>query len=144
MPRLRRRTGPRREGLFTPGITTKMHIIANENISATVIRELRNRGHDVVSVKESMRSASDRAVLRRATEEGRLVVTHDKDFGALAFRWGLPATSGVILFRLSGRSPEVDNRRILDVLDQRTDWEGYFCVVTDDRIRQRPLAGRKS
>ncbi len=121
-----------------------MHVIVNENVSATVIHELRDRGHDVVSVKESMRSAPDDAVLRRAAEENRLVVTHDKDFGTLAFRWGLPAASGVILLRLSGASPEADNQRILDILEQRTDWAGYFCVVTDDRIRVRPLPDKEN
>jgi len=121
-----------------------MRIIANENVSTTVIRELRRRGHDVVSVKESMRSATDRAVLRRASAEDRLVVTHDKDFGTLAFRWGLPVTSGIVLLRLSGRSPDTDNKRILDILEQRADWAGHFCVVTDDRIRVRPLPGKRS
>ena len=119
-----------------------MRLIANENVSATVIHELRSRGHDVVSVKESMRSAPDHAVLRRAVEEDRLVITHDKDFGALAFRWGLPATSGVILFRLSGDNPDADNQRVLSVLSRRTDWSGHFSVVTDDRIRIRPLPGQ--
>jgi predicted nuclease of predicted toxin-antitoxin system len=144
MPGLRARTGQRGEGLFRPGLTLKMRILANENVSATVIRELRRRGHDVISVKESMRSAPDRAVLRRATEEDRLVVTHDKDFGVLAFQWGLPATSGVILFRLSGDNPDADNERILSVLEQHADWAGHFCVVTDDRIRVRPLPPKKS
>jgi predicted nuclease of predicted toxin-antitoxin system len=119
-----------------------MHIIANENISGTVVRELRRRGHDVISVKESMRSAPDTTVLERAADEHRLVITHDKDFGALAFRWGLPAVSGVILFRLSGNSPDVDNDRILRVLEGDMDWAGHFCVVTDDRIRMRPLPGK--
>ncbi len=121
-----------------------MRIIANENVSATVIRELRRRGHDVVSVKESMRSAADQAVLGRAADENRLVVTHDKDFGALAFRWGLPATAGVILLRLSGNNPEADNQRILNILEHGTDWAGHFCVVTDDRIRVRSLPGKAS
>jgi predicted nuclease of predicted toxin-antitoxin system len=118
-----------------------MRIIANENVSGTVIRELRSRGHDVVSVKEVMRSSSDSDVLRRAVQEDRLVITHDKDFGALAFRWGLPAASGVILFRLAGDNPEADNQRILSVLAARTDWAGHFSVVTDDRVRVRPLPG---
>jgi predicted nuclease of predicted toxin-antitoxin system len=121
-----------------------MRIIANENVSAAVIAQLRIRGHDVVSVKESMRSAPDSAVLRRAAEERRLVITHDKDFGTLAFQWGLPAGSGVILFRLSGNNPDVDNARILDVLQQQIDWAGHFGVVTDDRIRMRPLPGKRS
>ncbi len=116
-----------------------MRIVADENVSATVVRELRARGHDVVSVKESMRSSPDRTILERAGEEKRLVITHDKDFGALAFRWGLPATSGVILFRLAGKDPDVDNERILHVLEQRADWAGHFSVVTEDRIRIRRL-----
>ena len=55
----------------------------------------------------------------RAQTEGRIVVTHDKDFGELAFRAQLPASCGVILFRLSGSEPETDNRRILELLESR-------------------------
>lgn len=93
----------------------------------------------MASVKEMMRGASDREVLARAQAEERLVVTFDKDFGELAFRSRLPATSGVILFRLSGPSPEVDNARALAALESGLDWSGNFAVVTDDRIRLRPL-----
>lgn len=86
-----------------------------------------------------MRSASDPEVLARAQAEGRLVVTFDKDFGELAYRSHLPASSGVILFRLSGSSPEVDNARALAALESGIDWVGCFSVVSDDRIRVRPL-----
>ncbi len=116
-----------------------MRILANENFPGPVIRDLRQRGHDVMSVKESMRSAGDTEVLARAQAEGRLVVTFDKDFGELAYRFGLPASSGVILFRLTGPSPEVDNARILSALESGIDWVGCFSVVSDDRIRVRPL-----
>jgi len=116
-----------------------MRIAANENIAGSVIRGLRDRGHDVLSVKESMRGASDEAILARAQSEKRVVITHDKDFGELAFRSGLPAESGVILFRLSGTDRESDNRRILEAVDSRPDWEGYFGVVEQDRIRIRRL-----
>lgn len=116
-----------------------MRILANENFPGPVIRELRRRGHDVMSVKETMRGATDPEVLARAQAEERLVVTFDKDFGELAFRSGLPATSGVILFRLSGSSPETDNARTLSALESGIDWVGSFSVVSDDRIRVRPL-----
>jgi predicted nuclease of predicted toxin-antitoxin system len=118
-----------------------MRILANENVTATVIRELRLRGHDVLSVKESMRGDKDDAILARAQAEERLVVTHDKDFGELAFRSQLPASCGIVLFRLGGNNPDSDNRRALDALESRTDWAGHFSVVTDDRIRMRPLPG---
>src|SRR5262249_22724835 len=113
--------------------------LANENVTATVIEGLRQRGHDVLSVKESMRSEPDDVILARAQAEQRIVVTHDKDFGELAFRSHLPASGGVILFRLAGSDPDTDNRRILEALESRTDWAGHFSIITDDRIRMRAL-----
>jgi predicted nuclease of predicted toxin-antitoxin system len=71
-----------------------MRWIVNENVAGMVIRSLRDRGHDVLSVKETMRGAGDPEILARAQAEERIVVTHDKDFGELAFRYGLPARSG--------------------------------------------------
>jgi hypothetical protein len=50
----------------------------------------------------------------------------------------------VILFRLTGADSNADNRRALDVLESREDWGGYFSVVTDDRIRMRPLPATTS
>jgi predicted nuclease of predicted toxin-antitoxin system len=121
-----------------------VRILANENFPAPLIHELRRRGHDVKSVKESMRGAEDPEVLARAQAEDRLVVTFDKDFGELAYRCGLPASSGVILFRLSGPSPGIDNARALAALESGIDWIGSFAVVTDDRIRVRPLPDPQS
>ena len=116
-----------------------MRLLANENISGSVIRELRRLGHDVLSVKESLRSVPDRVVLSHATAEARILITHDKDFGELAFRYGLPSSCGVVLFRLSGSSPDADNVRVLGVLSRDLPFTGHFCVVTDDRLRIRPL-----
>ncbi|MHB1038340.1 MAG: DUF5615 family PIN-like protein [Pirellulales bacterium] len=116
-----------------------MRWLVNENVSGTVVRALRNRGHDVLSVKESLRGAGDPAILARAQAENRVLLTHDKDFGELAFRVGLPATSGVVLLRLGSADPESDNRRVLEVLGSSVHWTGHFAVVTDDRVRIRPL-----
>jgi predicted nuclease of predicted toxin-antitoxin system len=116
-----------------------MRFLVNENVTKTVMEQLRQRGHDVLSVKESMRSENDDVILARAQAERRIVVTHDKDFGELAFRSQLPAECGVILLRLSGSDRDTDNARILEVLESRSDWAGHFSVVTDDRIRVRSL-----
>lgn len=118
-----------------------MRFVAHENIPSTVILELRNRNHDVLSVKEEMRGLHDDAILARAQAEDRIVITHDKDFGELAFRSRLPASCGVILFRLAGTDPQMDSQRILEAVESRGDWAGHFSVVTDDRIRMRPLPG---
>ena len=91
-----------------------------------------------------MQGADDESILRRAETEQRLVVTHDKDFGELAYRYRLPVSCGIILFRLSGLDPSTDIQRMLDVIESRSDWTGGFSVVTDDRIRMRPLPENKT
>ena len=118
-----------------------MRILANENVAATVIRTLREHGHDVLSAKESMRGEKDPVILARAQAERRLLLAHDKDFGELAFRSGLPAECGVILLWLAGDDPDADNERALLAIEGRSDWSGFFGVITDDRIRMRPLPG---
>ena len=47
-----------------------MRWIANENVSGTVIRTLRDRGHDVLSVKESLRGTGDPHILAREKGTG--------------------------------------------------------------------------
>src|SRR4051794_18268712 len=102
-----------------------MRFLANENVSTTVIQGLRDHGHDVLAVKESLCGEKDPAILARAQAEQRLVVTHDKDFGELAFRFGLPAECGVILLRLTGSNPDMDNQRALQAIESRSDWAGH-------------------
>ena len=121
-----------------------MRVLTDENVSSAVIRGLRATGQDVLAEKESLAGATDQQILARAQAEQRLLLTHDKDFGELAFHAGAPATAGIILFRLSGGDPSADNWRVLSVLQSRTDWPGHFSVVTDDRIRMRPLPARVS
>jgi predicted nuclease of predicted toxin-antitoxin system len=75
-----------------------MRILANENLPEVVVEALRHDGHDVPWVRTESPGISDRDVLSRARLDERVVVTFDKDFGELAFRYGLPAECGIILF----------------------------------------------
>ena len=116
-----------------------LRFVANENISGTVIERLRAAGHDVLSVKETMRGQTDTAILARVQDEERVLITQDKGFGELAFRWGLPVSCGAILLRLGGDDSKRDNRRAIQAILSRADWVGHFSVVSDDRIRTRSL-----
>ncbi|RJP37967.1 MAG: hypothetical protein C4547_04980 [Phycisphaerales bacterium] len=118
-----------------------MRFLANENFPGPVVEALRMNGDDVAWVTEDSPGARDDVVLARAQAEERIVVTFDKDFGELAFRSRLPAACGVVLFRLTGASPSVDNARALAALAERRDWAGHVAVVQDDRVRMRPLPG---
>jgi predicted nuclease of predicted toxin-antitoxin system len=98
-----------------------MRILANENVPRAVVAALRDADHDVVWVRESMMGAADSAVLAQAQVEQRVVLTADLDFGELAFRYGLPATCGVILIRLDWRDPDADNLAIVTAVASRND-----------------------
>ena len=104
-----------------------------------VVNALRAAGHDVLWARTEMPGEEDDEILKRAQAEERLVVTFDKDFGELAFRWGLPATCGVALFRLRACDPVRMLQRVVDAFANCTEWVGFFVVVEDFRIRVRPL-----
>jgi predicted nuclease of predicted toxin-antitoxin system len=116
-----------------------MRLLANENFPAAAVDALRSAGHDVAWVRTDAPGSDDRAVLARAVTEGRILLTFDKDFGELAFRAGLPASCGVVLFRISMGSPDEVARRAVGILASRTDWPGHFSVVEEHRLRMRPL-----
>ncbi len=74
-----------------------MRLLANENIPLTAIQLLREYRHDVIWIRESASGSMDEAVLALASEEKRILLTFDKDFGEVVFRAGLPAECGIVL-----------------------------------------------
>lgn len=54
--------------------------LANENISRTSVTLLRESGHDVRWVSESLPSIKDELVLHLAAAEGRIIITFDSDY----------------------------------------------------------------
>jgi predicted nuclease of predicted toxin-antitoxin system len=60
-------------------------ILADENVNPEVIEFLRKAGLDVDSIAvQGNFGLSDSEVLQQATKAGRIVLTHDSDFGGLA------------------------------------------------------------
>jgi len=117
-----------------------MRICANENISGDCVRRLRDLGHDVLWIREAAPGSSDIDVLARAMAEDRLLVTFDKDFGALVFNLGIKASHGIVLFRISQPSSLVVAERVASILASRDDWAGHFSVIDDGAIRMRRLS----
>ncbi len=116
-----------------------MRILADENFPGIAIEALHAPGHDVLWVRLAAPGSSDVEVLAAAQREARVLVTFDKDFGELAFRFGLPAESGIILFRIAVKSAEDVARIAAAAIGARSDWTGHFSVVEDDRIRMTRL-----
>jgi len=116
-----------------------MRLLANENIPGPVVEALRTAGHDVAWIREEAPTLQDSGVLSRAGQQGRLLLTLDKDYGELVFRQGLPAPWGVVLVRSRPPTPEAMALRVVAVLASRQDGAGHFAVVGQDRIRLTPL-----
>lgn len=116
-----------------------MKLLADENFPELAALALRKVGHDVLWARTEMAGSPDTAILERARAEDRLIVTFDKDFGELAYLEGLPASSGVIIFRLAPSSPEFVAERAVTVLQSREDWMGKFAIAEESRVRIRSL-----
>jgi hypothetical protein len=116
-----------------------MRFLADENFPGDAVTALRAAGHDVVWIRTDAPGIADRNVLERAVTDGRILVTFDKDFGELAWRFNLPAHCGIVLFRLPMPPPAGAGTTLTNILTARSDWEGYFSVVEPSRIRMRPL-----
>lgn len=116
-----------------------MRFLADENVPGFAVQTLRMAGYEVAWMREEAPGSKDEAVLQRAQDEERVLITFDKDFGELAFRRGLPASSGIILVRITAPSAAHVARVVREAIDQRQDWSGHFSVVEDRRIRMTKL-----
>jgi len=121
-----------------------MDFLANENYPVAGIRLLRTAGHDVASVIEETPGDKDRDVLKRAYEEGRIVLTFDRDYGELIYRHKAFVPAGLIYFRFNPASPEEPTEILLSILEKGSvPILNRFTVVERGRIRQRIFHGKK-
>jgi len=119
-----------------------MRFLANENFPGDAVAALESVGQDIVWVRIAAPGSKDEDILAWAERERRVLLTFDKDFGELAWRVGLPASCGIVLFRLP-MPPAAEVGSILAArIGERTDWVGHFTVIERGRIRMRQLAVR--
>jgi predicted nuclease of predicted toxin-antitoxin system len=92
------------------------------------------QGHDVLDSREVGEDPGDEALLKRATAEGRVLVTIDKDFGKFLYLKG-EGHRGLV--RLPDVLTEVRIRLMEQILtDHGADLaEGAVVTVRGDRIR---------
>ena len=117
-----------------------MRFLANENFPLNSVKRLRRLDHDIAAIAEDSPGAKDVAVLTRAVEENRIVLTFDRDYGELIFRRKLGAPLGVVYLRFDPYTPEEPAEQ-LEKLINLPDLvlEGRFTVFDRKNVRQRPL-----
>jgi predicted nuclease of predicted toxin-antitoxin system len=72
-------------------------ILADENILSYTIDSLRANGHDVFSIKESLRGCTDVSIANLFLNPSRIILTEDKDFGEIAFSKNINLTGCILL-----------------------------------------------
>jgi predicted nuclease of predicted toxin-antitoxin system len=115
-----------------------VRFLLDQSADARLRQYLSERGHDVTRVARDYRAGlPDPEVLAFAYREGRVLITHDRDFGHLVFV-ELQPHAGVILFRLGPAVPLTTMiARLEQVLTEHADALDQFIVVTPHVIRIR-------
>jgi len=73
--------------------------LTDENIHPDLVRFLVENGYDVRTAAQlNLAGKSDRVIIEEAYRVGRIIITHDSDFGTLAVSGGQPFT-GIIYLR---------------------------------------------
>lgn len=111
--------------------------LADENVDKVIIERLRADGHDVAWVSEMQPGITDDQVMAIANDQGRVLLTGDKDFGELVFRQGL-ITTGVVLLRLAGLAASGKADAVATAIrDHGHEFRDAFAVVSPGLVRIR-------
>lgn len=114
-------------------------LVVNENFPAPSTQVLRSAGIDVLAIGEVHQGMGDRDVLALARAQGRWLLTFDTDYAELVFHRRLPAPPAVLLVREPHYRANEPAQWILPLVEPGSDIEGFFCVVSRNTLRKRPL-----
>jgi predicted nuclease of predicted toxin-antitoxin system len=113
-------------------------LLANENFPLASILFLRGIGYDITSIGEDYSGISDRVVMEIAEAEQRTILTFDRDYGELIYKYSYKPQRGIIYLRLSQYEPDAPGKIIHELLDiQKVNTERSLTVFDGWTIRQR-------
>jgi predicted nuclease of predicted toxin-antitoxin system len=116
-----------------------LKFLADECCDTGLVASLRKDGHDVLYVTEKKAGAIDDEILSDAYKEERILITEDKDFGELVYRFKKP-TYGIVLLRVDVHERHIKWSRLKRLIDDYgTKLQGHFTVVDAQKFRFRPL-----
>jgi len=110
----------------------QLRFLTDENIDSEVVMLLRERGFDVLDIKEEkLFRLSDKAILEMALEQKRVVISQDSDFGTLVFRDSNPFY-GILYLRPGHESPQFHTSTLLAILDADLSFSIPFILVAEN------------
>lgn len=118
-----------------------MKFLADMGISPKTVSHLNQKGHDAVHlIDENLHRLSDPDILCKSRSEGRILLTHDLDFGELMAASGASLPS-VIIFRLGNMAAVYVHRHLDLILKEYAEEleQGAILSITENRVRIRRL-----
>lgn len=115
-----------------------MKLLVNENIPLASVKYLLSVGFDVLWISDNFSGISDKEVMEIAINQSRTIVTFDRDYGELIFRYGFKPTAGVIYLRFDEYSPSFAGELIHKIIVYKDFiFENRLTVIDERGIRQR-------
>jgi predicted nuclease of predicted toxin-antitoxin system len=116
-----------------------VRFLADECCPATVVRALRESGHDVVYALEAFPGAPDDLIATEAVRQDRIVVTEDYDFGELVIRDAI-ALPGLVILAFAGQPGSQRATQTLAAVDAIGEsMRGYITLVGPGWRRRRSI-----
>ena len=112
--------------------------LANENFPKPSITLLRENGFGVASIQERSPGVSDETVFKEALNANLIILTFDRDYGELVFRYAPEHPPAVIYFRDKGSDPLFAGALLVKLLkEENISFQNSFTVIEEKNIRQR-------
>lgn len=118
-------------------MTEELKLLFDVGVSKKAELYFREKGFDVLSIRELNPSMSDQDILNLAVKELRLVITMDKDFGELVFNSKM-LHSGVLLLRMEDAGWGKKINVLAEIFKNFSEEiKGNFSVYQDNKLRIR-------
>jgi len=115
-----------------------MIFLANENFPRPSTIFLREKGFNIKSIQDDSSGITDEEVIKIAQEQEAIILTFDRDYGELIFKYAKDNPPSVVFFREKGNTPDFAGLTLFNLLvETNISLVDAFTVIEDKSIRQR-------
>ena len=111
-----------------------MKFLLDSCISSFAVEYLKDSGFDVLWIPEIGKDPGDEAIIKKAFDEGWVLVTADKDFGELVFVFGKPHST---IIRLVDIPAKEQGKFLLRLIETHKNDIEKTALITVERFRVR-------
>jgi len=119
--------------------SSELRFLIDVGVGKGIERYLQGEGYDTKAVRDIDPRMEDEEIIRTAVSENRMVITMDKDFGALVYHSSMEH-SGVLLLRLEDATGTEKLQIVKHIMNNYLDRiKNCFCVFQNDKFRIKKI-----